>query len=178
MGRATLAVTFALFAAALVACGGDDDNGSTTTTPRPQPRATPERATREDLVALAEEVGHDIYWAGPRRGYTYELSRTNDGNIFIRYLPPGVPVGAGSADFRAVGTYPQPDAFATVQEARKRPGEKVRRLPDGGYAVAGPEKPQSVYFAYPGSKLLIEVYDPSPARAMRLATSGSIEPVR
>jgi hypothetical protein len=35
-------------------------------------------------------VKHPVYWAGPRPSYTYELTRTSDGRIFVRYLPTGV----------------------------------------------------------------------------------------
>ena len=133
-------------------------------------------ATRPQLVALSRSVGHDIFWAGPRPG-TYELRRTVDGNIYIRYLPPGVPVGAGSADFLAVGTYPQKDAFATIRQAEKRPGETIRQLKDGGKAVVGQGRPNSVYFSYPGSKLLVEAYDPSPARALGFVLTGKVSPL-
>src|SRR2546429_7238688 len=42
------------------------------------------------LSALPGQVGHDVYWAGKRAGYTYELTQTTQGNIFVRYLPAGV----------------------------------------------------------------------------------------
>lgn len=166
-----------LFAALALAAGCGDDDKSTETAAKPQPKPKSVTATRSQLAALSRRVGHDIFWIGPRRGYTYELTHTRDGNIFIRYLPPGVPVGAGSADFLSVGTYPRKDAFATVQEASKRPGETVRKLPDRGLAVAARERPQSVYFAYPKSTLLVEVYDPSPARAMRLVRGARVRPI-
>jgi hypothetical protein len=86
-------------------------------------------------------------------------------------------VGAGGADFLTVGTYPQRDAFATIAAARKRPNEIVSNLGNGGFAVSSPQRPQSVYFAYPGSKLLVEVYDPSPTRASSLVTQQRIVPV-
>ena len=53
-------------------------------------RAPVTAVTAADLRALQKQVGHPVYWAGPKRGYTYELSRTADGNIYLRYLPPGV----------------------------------------------------------------------------------------
>src|SRR4051812_6387446 len=113
----TLAALITLAAIGLAGCGGDDKKN--TPTPAPKPKANSVGATRDDLRTLATKVGHEIFWAGPKRGYTYELTRTTEGNIYIRYLPPGVPVGAGSADFLAVGTYPQADAFATIREAKK-----------------------------------------------------------
>ena len=170
-----IAAALAVTVLAVAGCGGDDDESKTAT----QPKANSSAATREQLVALSKQVGHEVFWAGPKSGYTYELTRTKDGNIYIRYLPPGVPVGAASADFLSIGTYPQNDAFATIKTAQEREGEIVKKVRGGGggVAVAGAERPNSVYFAYPGSKLLVEVYDPSPERALQLATSGKVRPI-
>ena len=165
-------------AIALVGCGDDNGNGAASKQPQARPEPKSRAATVQQLKALAREVGHDVFWAGARRGFTYELTHTTAGNIFIRYLPPGVPTGAGSPDFLSVGSYPQEDAFATIEEARKKPNEIVRSLGDGGVAVASGDRPTSVYFAYPGSKVLVEVYDPDADRAMRLARSGRIRPIR
>ena len=159
-------------------CGGGDDKSSSTPTATQPQRAPASAATISDLRGVQTSTGHPVFWAGRKRGYTYELSRTADGNIYVRYLPPGVPVGAAGSDFLSVGTYPQKDAFKAIQAAKKQEGEIVKPLPGGGFAVASPNRPQSVYFAYPDSQVLVEVYDPSPARAMRLVTSGDVAPVR
>src|SRR5438034_113 len=107
----------ALIATLLVGCGGSSKKNTTSTLPTKPTRAAPSNASVTDLRALSNSVGHDVFWAGRKRGYTYELSRTADGNIYIRYLPPGVPVGAAGADFLSVGSYPQNDAFATIKTA-------------------------------------------------------------
>ncbi len=162
-----------------VGCGGGNDKSSSGTLPTTQKtRAPASAATISDLRSLGKSAGHDVFWAGRKRGYTYELTQTSDGNIYVRYLPPGVPVGAAGADFLSVGSYPQADAFATITAARKQKGEIVTPLGDGGYAVSSPNRPQSVYFAYPGSKVLVEVYDPSPARAKSLIVGKHVVPIR
>jgi hypothetical protein len=175
--RLLLAVSTAVVALT-VGCGGSDKTNGTGATSSSPTRATPVTATPASLRALAGTVGHDIFWAGAKSGYTYELTQTKSGDIYIRYLSPGVPVGAAGADFLSVGTYSQPDAFATIRAAEKRPGEIVHKIDAGGVAVASPQRPQSVYFAYPGSKLLVEVYDPNAARALRLVTGLHIVPIR
>jgi hypothetical protein len=38
--------------------------------------------------------------------------------------------------------------------------------------------PTSVYIAFPGSNLLIEVFEPAPAQARAVARSGAIRPLR
>ena len=171
-----LALSAAVFIAA--GCGGGDKNSSGTASATQKTRAPASAATVSDLRSLAKSAGHDVFWAGRKRGYTYELTRTADGNIYVRYLPPGVPVGAAGADFLSIGSYPQADAFATIKEARKQEGEIVTPIGGGGYAVASPNRPQSVYFAYPGSKVLVEVYDPSPARAKSLVVGKQVVPIR
>ena len=47
----------------------------------------------------------------------------------------------------------------------------------GGIAFYSKSAPTSVYVAYPGSNVQIEVYDPSAAQAAQLVTSGKIVPV-
>jgi hypothetical protein len=131
-----------------------------------------------ELRAVAASTDHRVYWAGRRRNYTYELTRTRDRSVYIRYLPPGAPVGSPRPDYLTVGSYPNPDAFGTVRQAARRQGAIVRRISRGGLAVANRARPQSVYFAYPDSNVLVEVYDRSPARARRLVTSGRIDAIR
>jgi hypothetical protein len=54
----------------------------------------------------------------------------------------------------------------------------VTKLPGGGLAVASAQRPQSVYFASPGSKVLVEVYDPSAPIARQLVVNKQVVPVR
>jgi hypothetical protein len=142
------------------------------------PRAAARAATVRDLEALPAAVGHKVYWAGERPGYTYELTQTSDGSIYVRYLPTGVELGSDLPDFTTVGTYPHRNAFATVRKLSRRRGALVREIDDGGLAAAKPARPSSVYLAYPKTALLIEVFDPSPERALRLVTSGRVRAIR
>lgn len=133
----------------------------------------PKLTTIRDLRALVSSVGHPIYWAGPKPGTRYEQSQTSDGRIYVRYLPPGA-VAGDRRQFLTVGTYPVQDAVAAVKRIAKRPGGKLITISAGGVVVVDPQHPASVYLAFPGSNYQIEVFDPSPARARRLVTSGSI----
>jgi hypothetical protein len=119
-----------------------------------------------------------VYWAGrvPRR--KVELTQTGAGNIFLRYLTAGARVGDPRPDFLTVGTYPLKDAFTATRTVARRPGMIVRKLHDGGIAMTNPARRSSVYFSYPSSPVQVEVYDPDPARAMRLVVSGRIRPIR
>ena len=171
----------AAFAVWLIVRGKGDSSSSSTTTPTAQTTTTaeigPVAATPARLRALADEVGHPVYWVGPRQNRTYELTRTSSGRIFIRYLPPSAKVGTRSARYTIVGTYPVEGALEVLQRLSTQPGEKSTPAPGGGLAVYSTSSPNNVYLAYPGTDVQIEVFDPSPKRALRLVTSGRVAPV-
>src|SRR2546425_8499091 len=48
-------------------------------------RAPAASASYAQLKALPGQVGHDVYWAGAKASYTYELTQTSQGNIYVRY---------------------------------------------------------------------------------------------
>src|SRR5439155_18104340 len=76
-------------------------------------------ASAQDLAALPTTLGHPVYWAGPKRGFTHELTRTSDGRIYIRYLPAGVSIGSNQPNYLTIGTYPLKDAVAAVRGIAK-----------------------------------------------------------
>ena len=175
---AVVAVAIAVaFVVWLLVRGGDSNtasNPSTATTQAVGPVAT----TPAKLRALSVELGHSVYWAGPIPNRTYELTRTTDNRVFIRYLPKDVPVGIRQAKYTIIGTYPVDNAFKVLRQLAKKPGEKTFSAPVSGFAVYSEAQPNNVYLAYPGSNLQIEVYDPSPQQARRLITSGQVAAVR
>jgi len=114
------------------------------------------------------------YWAGPRDGYRYEFSRGHYPRVFVRYLPKGVPTGAGGAKYLIVATYPYARAFAVL--TKQAEGRAVAG-PGGSIVYVSPSDPRSVYMAFPEDDYEIEVYDPSPAVALATAMSGDIQPV-
>jgi hypothetical protein len=130
------------------------------------------------LRALPSRTGHPVYWAGPRARNTYELTRPTDGNVYIRYLPPGVAVGDRRPAFTTIGTYPQAGALKAVRKLSRQPGVVTFRVAGDGIAVYSRTRPRSVYLAFPGKELQVEIYDPSPPAARRLARSGVVRPIR
>jgi hypothetical protein len=129
------------------------------------------------LRGLSAQLGHEIYWAGRRGGFTYELTQVN-GNTFIRYLPAGVSVGDRRPDYLTVGTYPRRNSYTVLKQQARQRGDHSVNVLGGGLAVWSDGRPQSVYVAYPKSNLQVEIYDPSAPQARRLATSGAVKPVR
>jgi hypothetical protein len=157
----------ALVASGQVAAFGNLKSGSVG--PAPQAKA----ATLADLQALAASLKHPIYWAGPTSGYTYELTRSASGNVFVRYLPPGVKVGSATP-YLTVATYPFPGAFGAIQALAKHKNLQTIKLAGGGLAVRDMSVPTSIHLAFPGSAYQVEVFDPSPASALRVVKSGKV----
>jgi hypothetical protein len=150
--------------------------GTTSAQPGSALPAKPVAATAAGLQSVAGALQHPVYWAGARTGYTYELTQTGNGLVYIRYLPPGVPVGSPDA-YLTIGTYPDLAAFKKLENAHTVAGSTVRQLPRGGLAVSYKIRPTSIYVAWPASKYLVEVYDPSPAHAFALALGDRIKPL-
>jgi hypothetical protein len=150
---------------------GDDNKANAPT------RAPAVAASYAQLRALPGQVGHEVYWAGKKTGYTYELTQTSQGNIFVRYLPAGVQVGDPRPNFLTVGTYPKRDAYRSLKKISTKPGSVGRQLAGGGIAVYSQQGPASVYAAYPGKAFQVEVYDPSPTRARNKVLSGQVRPL-
>jgi hypothetical protein len=167
---ALVAVVLAAGVIAWVVIGSLSSNSTRT----PNSPVAPVGLSASGLLTLARATaGQPIYWAGTRQGYLYELSRTSSG-VFVRYLPPGVEVGAKGAKFLVIATYPFANAFETLQKVAN--GQEIS-LPGGGIAVVDKPYPKSVHLAYPGVDYQVEVYDPSPARSLQVARSGDVRPV-
>ncbi len=162
----------------LVSSGELKSVGSLAATTAGRISTKPTAATPADIRTFAQQVGHPIYWAGPRPGYTYELSTTSNGSVFVRYLPAGAKVGDPRADFLTVATYPFPGAFAAVTKAAAAGGVAgTIKLAHGGIGAVDGSYPKSIHIAYPGASYQIEVYDPSPSTDRKLVASGAISPV-
>jgi hypothetical protein len=167
------AIVAVLIGAALLAwlvIGGDDDGDAP---------GAPEAVSVEDLRERASSNDDlPVYWAGPQPGTTYEFTETSDGSVYVRYLPEDAEIGDPSPDFLTVATYPLENGYARVLAAAEEEGAETEELPNGGLALVDADRPSSVYVAYEGEPYQVEVYDPSPDRALDLVTSGAVQPVR
>jgi hypothetical protein len=134
-------------------------------------------ASVSQLRALSDQAGHPVYWAGRLGNHTYELTRPTDGNVYVRYLPPGVRIGDPQPDYTTVGTYPRPRALRGLRRVSRQPGAVSFAVADGGIAVYSRDRPGSVYLAFPGEDVQVEVYDPAPRKARRLVRSGRVRPI-
>ena len=128
------------------------------------------------LSDLAGDAGHPVYWAGHRPSADYEWTKLSDGRIYVRYLTGGAPAGDPRPRFLTIGTYPVGNGPRALHKADTYPGNTIHKVPGGGLALIN-KNSSSVYLAYPGSHYQIEVFAPDPAKALRLVTSGKIQPV-
>src|SRR6476646_5979771 len=84
----------AVVAGILVATSGSSSpkpaaGSASTTASRPSATVngtTVQAVSVSELRALPTVLGHPLYWAGPRAGTTYELTRSPDGRVYVRYL--------------------------------------------------------------------------------------------
>jgi hypothetical protein len=137
--------------------------------------AVAKRVSAAGLRAVSAALHHPIYWAGARRRMTYELTKAPGGHVFVRYLPPGVKVGADHP-YLTVGTYPAKNAYALTKKLAKQ-SDAVRVSVGDGVAFFSRAHPTNVYLAYPKTQVQIEVYDPLPGRAIALVHARRIVPV-
>ena len=144
----------------------------------PASNSGPVLVSQAQLERLAAATAHPLYWAGPKNGYSYELTMVRGGRVYVRYLPKGVKAGDPRPRFLVVGTYEQAGSFAYLKHAAKAKGSLSLGIDTGGVAVFSSASPTSVYFTYPGAKYQVEVYDPSADTARRLVLAGKITPIR
>jgi hypothetical protein len=175
--RLGAAIAIGLAAALLVwlAVGrgaGDSPSGSG---PEASGAVEPSIMSAEQLRDLAASKSVPLYWAGPRSGTRYEVTRTRAGTVYLRYLGPTLRVGDVRPALTVV-TYPLENA---LERMRANPGKRSSKipLPDGGLAVIDPSRPTNVHFAYPGQAVQVEVYAPTPGLARRLVLTGEVRPL-
>ena len=155
----------------LVLGSGDDDGDGA-------PAGDSREVSVEELQELAAGKDRPVFWAGPQSGATYEFTETSDGSVYVRYLTGDAEAGDPSPDFLTVATYPLANGYARVVAAAEEEGARTEELPNQGLALVEEDRPSSVYLAYQGEPYQVEVYDPSPDRAVELVTSGAVQPVR
>jgi hypothetical protein len=174
LGAAIALAVAAGFIAWLAVPGSSNAPAKTAAVQGSRPGAGPAAISAAGLKKLQAALHHPVYWAGPKAGYTYEVTQRSDGTVYVRYLPPGVRVGDPRGAFLIIVTYPYPNALLALERVENGKGIHV---PGGGLALVHQGYAKSVHLAYPGVNYQIEVYDPSPRVSLRVATSGQVRPV-
>ena len=161
-------IALALAAAFLVWLLFIKDSGNDQTAQRAE--KTVRVVSAGQLLGALTGVGHPVYWVGGHQGVRYEVTRISDGRTYVRYLPAGAEAGSGQP-FLTVGSYSVPNAYERIRRLAERPGESSFAVQGKGIALPNGNDPRSVYLAYPGVDVQIEVYDPAAGRALQLVKS-------
>lgn len=170
MIRPAAIVAAAVTAALLAGCGGGSDSSSSSST---RPGAA-EIVSPDSLRETASEAATPIYWAGEQDETELELSLPEKDRAYVRYLTGGAEAGDKRADFLTIGTYAQPNAVTSLRRQAKRSGGTIDHAPGNATVYYDRDNSGSVYLAYPGSPVEVEVFDPSFQRALQLVESGQI----
>lgn len=168
---AAAVVVFVLLVVALSGCGGSSATSTATGSGSGSVSVVPE----SELLEAMKGVGYPVYWAGPRPGVEYEVSR-QEARTFVRYLPKGEEAES-ERKFLTVGSYKDSKALAGIRESGQKPGAILVKIKGGGTAYAEGTNATSAYMAFPGVDAQVEVFDPKPGEALRLIRSGAIVPV-
>lgn len=169
MTRTRTIAAMALMIALLPGCGGSDSDSD-----QQASSGAAEIVSADSLRETAAEGPVPIYWAGEQEGAELELSQPDEDRTYVRYLTGDAEAGDERANFLTVGTYAQPNAVAFLRRQAKRSGGTIEQAPGNATVYFDRDDPSSVYLAYPGSPVQIEVYDPSFERGLRLINSGQI----
>jgi hypothetical protein len=122
-----------------------------------------------ELEGLVKKKNLEIYWAGPRAGYSYTVDTSNKGTHLLRYIKLNAKPSDVVSNSRVIATYKSKSAFADSIAAAERPENTGFRNPDGSVVFYQTAKKTSVYLAFPKKKVQIEIYDPIVGQALSLA---------
>jgi hypothetical protein len=173
---AAIAVAVVLLAWLLLFRGGDDSGDSTAESQASAAGQAVSVVPESELLGALKGAGYPIYWAGPRSGVEYEVSRPSADRTYVRYLPEGEEAGS-EEPFLTVGSYQQAEAIKEIRKLGQKPGAVLVQTAGGGSAYAEGPDATSAYLAFPGVDSQIEVFDPTGGQALRLIRSGAIVPV-
>jgi hypothetical protein len=157
----------------LSGCNRDDGDVTITSGNLSDARIVP----ADELPSVAEEVGHEVFWAGEREDTEVEFSDDPSGNVHLRYLTEGNEAGTTAQTFLDIGTYPFNNAFETTRELSRQAA--LKKVPvEGGVGFYDKKQPYSVIMAFSDQPdLQIEVYHPEKNAALEVVREGDIVPV-
>lgn len=152
-------------------------NPTTSSTPEVEATASASwpRIVSESELRVFGAANGPVYWAGPRDGVQYELTITDTGVFYVRYLPAGAELGEPSDDFLTVATYPNIDGYDNLVQAGVREGATSTVTQGGALIVTAPEAPLSTYFSFEGLGFQVEVYAPGEGESFSLVEDGTVE---
>ncbi|MDP1720151.1 MAG: hypothetical protein Q8L08_04020 [Candidatus Nanopelagicaceae bacterium] len=130
--------------------------------------------TETELRSAVKTLGGSIYWAGPMSGAQYALDHIASGQNLVRYLPNGKGLTDVEQNYRVIATYQDANAFGTMETAGKLDTGVSITNPDGSLIYYAKATPAHVYLAFKGLPFQIEIFDPTPGVALKLATTPGL----
>lgn len=130
--------------------------------------------TESELISAVKTVGGSIYWLGSTAGAKYAFNNIAEDQNFIRYLPGGNGIADTAQSYRIIGTYKDVAAYETMQKAAKSSTGVSVTNPDGSIVYYAKATPLHVYLAFKDLPYQIEIFDPKPGVALKLATTPGI----
>jgi hypothetical protein len=130
--------------------------------------------TETELHSAVKALGGSIYWAGPVSGALYSLNHIAIGQDLVRYLPNGEGLSDVEQNYRVIATYQDANAYETMQTAGKLDTGVSITNPDGSLIYYAKATPSHVYLAFKGLAFQIEIFDPTPGTALKLATTPGL----
>ena len=137
----------------------------------------PTAMTEQELRAFSANSAIPVYWAGPRDGVTYEVTKTSDGSVFVRYLTNGVKVGDQTASYLTVGTYYQPGGYTALSTTSQEAKVSSSTMRSGALVVQREDSPGSTWFSFPDADFQVEVYHPEAGHSFTLVSNGDVAPL-
>jgi len=167
---------------ALVGGGSSDDEASAKA-----PDSGLVTLSEPELLAAGSQIGQPAYWLGHRsEANNYELTKTPDGRVYVRYLPTGTEAGDPRPDFVTIGTYPVPEAKRALRAASKT-GRNIaegmtlshRVVRHEPYEALSSKRATSAYVVFDNQPdLQIEIFSPRVGEAALFAVAGSVKPLQ
>ncbi len=135
--------------------------------------------SEDELKSVVANLNSVVYWVGPLDNAKYTLDVTDAGAAFVRYLPNGEGANDTAKNYLIVATYRVNAAYDAVKTAGNEQDGIGLMTSDGAAVYYNKNAATNVYMAYPGQDLQIEVFDPSPGKALQLVnTTGLVKPIR
>jgi hypothetical protein len=135
--------------------------------------------TESELKSVVANLNSVVYWVGPLENAKYTLDVTDAGAAFVRYLPNGEGANDTAKNYLIVATYRVNAAYDAIKTAGNEQDGIGLLTSDGAAVYYNKNAATNVYLAYPGQDLQIEVFDPTPGKALQLVnTIGLVKPIR
>lgn len=126
--------------------------------------------TEKELISAVQQLGVDVYWAGPVEGAKYTLSAPAEGQVYVRYLPKGEGLTDTKPNYVVIATYATPDAFTSTQAAGNQTNGVTFINTQGAAVFYSKDAPTNVYVAYPDIDFQVEVFSPIAQTALDIAS--------